>query len=99
MYDIMIEYTTGNSFAKERKKEPLCNPVTNLEDAKENLKRIKNHYVENRDNPNADKRFELDLVTDNGGKTVISPFWIGYFEILHGAVIILDGDDDMQFQL
>lgn len=55
MYDIEIDYTTGNSFGSERQKELLCNPVTDLDKAKENLKRIKEHYLECADNPNTDK--------------------------------------------
>jgi len=98
MYDIDIDYTTGSSFGSERSTEPLCNPVTSLEKAKENLKRIKKHYIECKDHPDFDKRYELTLLTDEGERT-ISPFWIGYFETLHGARITANIDTDMEFEL
>jgi len=96
MYDIEIDYTTGNSFNQERSTTELCNPVTDLDMAKENLKRIKDHYIHCKDNPDSDKEFELILLIDDGERT-ITPFWIGYFESLHGAKIITDIDSDMEF--
>ena len=98
MYDIEIDYTTGNSFGSERSKEPLCNPVTTLEMAKENLKRIKKHYLECADNPNYDKRYDLVLLIDDGERK-ITPFWIGYFETLHGAKVFQEMDEEMEFEL
>ena len=98
MYDIEIAYTTGNSFGSERKTETLCNPVSSLDHAKENLKRIKDHYTECKDNPNTDKHYKLTLLTD-GEERTIYPFWIGYFETLHGAKVVTEGDTDMAFEL
>jgi len=88
MYDIEIDYTTGNSFNSERCKELMCNPVTDFEMAKLNLKKIKEHYNTCKEHPNCGKKFELTLQNDNGDIT-IRPFWIGYFESLHSAKIVL----------
>ncbi len=98
MYDIEIDYTTGNSFNSERSTESLCNPVPTLDMAKNNLKRIKKHYIECSDHPDFDKRYELTLLID-GGERMITPFWIGYFETLHGAKIVIDLDSDIEFEL
>ena len=98
MYDIDIDYTTGNSFNSERSIERLCNPVSDVSMAKKNLKLIREHYIECKDNPNTGKRYELTLLIDDGTRT-ICPFWIGYFETLHGAKVVTDGDTDMEFKL
>lgn len=98
MYDIEIDYTTGNSFWRERSTELLCNPVTDLSNAKENLKRIKKHYIECADHRNYHKRYDLKLLTDEGEISIV-PFWIGHFEYLHGAKIVFDEDSDMQFEI
>lgn len=39
----------------------------------------------------------LKVPVDNGEPQLISAFWIGYFEALHGAKIITTGDTDMEF--
>ena len=97
-YDIEIDYTTGGSFSSERiTDESLGFVTTDLLKAKENLKRIKKHYIECEDNPNFDKQFNLELLTDDGVRT-ITPFWIGYFETLHSAKIT-SSDEDMSFEL
>jgi hypothetical protein len=98
MYDIEIDYTTGNSFGRNRETDLLMVPVSSLEMAKENLGRIKKHYADHHDSPDYGKRYQLTLLTDNGEHT-ISPFWIGYFETLHGAKIVTGGDSDMEFTL
>jgi len=98
MYDIEITYTTGNSFGSERLVEDLCNPVTSLDVAKENLKRIKEHYIKYEDSPNTGGYYQLTLLTDGKDRT-ISPFWIGYFETLHGARVIAEADTDMEFEI
>jgi len=98
MYDIEIDYTTGGSFSSERLKENICNVVSDLDKAKENLRRVKKHYIKYHDHPNFGKRYELTLLIDDGERT-ISPFWIGYFEELHGARVVTDVDSDMEFEL
>lgn len=97
MHDIEIDFTTGSSFGSERTTELLGN-VSNLDNAKINLKRIKEHYIKCEDNPNTGDKYELTLLTDDGERT-ITPFWIGYFEILHGARVVADEDDDLSFDL
>lgn len=98
VYDIYIDYTTGNSFNSERvHAESVGIATTNLEKAKENLRRIEQHYKEHHDSPDYGKRYELELLTDDGSRT-ICPFWIGYFETLHGAKISVE-DDEMSFEL
>ena len=97
MYDIEIDYTTGNSFGRERETEILGNP-SSLENAKENLKRIKEHYLKYADkHSSTGEEYELELLTDHGARN-IHPFWFGYFETLHGAKIIID-EDEMSFEL
>ena len=99
MFDIEINYNTGNSFGSEQRTEPLDNPVSTLAMAKDNLQRIKEHYAECSDNPNFDKKYTLVLATDHGDRE-ITPFWIGYFEELHGARIVNENrDDDMAFEI
>ena len=98
MFDIEIHYQTGNSFNTEELTEMLGNPVSSIEDAKTNLKRIKENYKKNRDAPNYAKEYDIVLATDNGERK-ITPFWIGYFEKLISAKIVLDeGMKDIEFE-
>jgi len=98
IYNIHIDYTTGDSFNSEQvPAEPLDIVTTSLDTAKENLARIKAHYKECGDNPNFGKRYALELKTDDGVR-IITPFWIGYFETLHGAKIVIDEDTEMSFR-
>ena len=99
-FDIEIEYETGNSFNTETRFEMLCNPVSTIDMAIDNLKRIQKHYKECADNPNFGKHYSLVLLTDHGERT-ISPFWIGYFEKLHNAKIVIDMTDnkDLSFDM
>lgn len=48
-YKIKIEYTTGNSFGSEDASDELDLTFENLEVAKDNLRRIKEHYNQYRD--------------------------------------------------
>lgn len=97
-YGIEIDYTTGSSFNSERiHRESVGIVTTDIDKAKENLKRIKDHYGECSENPDYGKTFELELLTDDSTRT-ISPFWIGYFETLHGAKVVID-DEEMSFVL
>jgi hypothetical protein len=96
MYDIEIEYETGNSFGRHDETDLLLLPVSSLEMAKENLGRIKAHYAKYQDNPNTGTAYQLTLLSENGDHTII-PFWIGYFETLHGAKIVTSGENDMEF--
>jgi len=98
VYEIEIDYTTGCSFSSERIiGEPIGIVTTDIIKAKENLKRIKEHYVNHADSPDFDIKYTLKLLTDDGERT-ITPFWIGYFETLHGAKITTD-DEEFIFNL
>lgn len=98
MYDIEIDYMTGDSFGSERVKELACIITSDKEKAKENLKRIKDHYVNHSDDADYGKRRSLAVLSDQGERTIV-PFWIGYFEILYGAKVVALEDDDMSFEL
>ncbi len=41
----------------------------------------------------------LNLPMDNGNEIQFWPPWIGYFEMLYGAEIIMNSDNDMKFEL
>jgi len=99
IYEIQIDYGTGDSFHSEDiEGEPIGIVNENLEMAKENLRRIKEHYKKYSDSSDFDERYELELLLDEGVHK-ITPFWIGYFETLHGAKIVTLGDNDMSFEL
>lgn len=100
MYDIEIDYTTGDSFGSERIEGESVGIVTSdLDKAKENLRRIKAHYEKYAcDSDTPDERYELALLTDEGERTIF-PFWTGYFETLHGAMIVTEIDTEMGFNL
>jgi len=91
-YDIKIDYSTGNSFGTERINGESVPALTDdIKIARENLQRIKKHYAECKENPNSGKDYDLTLLTDDGEKT-INPFWMGWFETLHGAKIVLNDE-------
>jgi hypothetical protein len=146
---IKISYTTGDSFGHNDKEDYLELTWQNLDNAKENLNRIKEHYEmyrsfkgynfekketrqqivdrnrskewfvnmpklycistgntinekdkekvgegnwEYRPDPYYAERC-LYLKADNGNSMQLSAFWIGHFEILHGAEIEIDNSD------
>ena len=71
MYDIRINYKTGNSFGRHDESDMVDLPVESLDIAKENLQRIKQHYlcVQDRDSyhPKSHTPAPLpDYVLDNG---------------------------------
>lgn len=98
IYNIHIDYTTGNSFGSERiTDEPLGIVTTDSDKAKENLKRIKGHYLKYKDDSScSNDKYQLKLLTDEEPR-IISPFWLGYFETLHGAKIVADEDSEYSF--
>lgn len=133
-YSIEIDYTHGDSFNSERSKLVL-EESWNLETAKINIQRIKEHYqaYNNRNGfvscmlkNHEDKLLEeikskpwyvsqddidykcyynpwesnVKLLDNNGSPYVYNTStWMGCFEILHGARIVLidDNEDDMEF--
>lgn len=97
MFDIEIHYKTGNSFNTEECRDMLGNPVSDIDVAKENLQRIKKHYKKHYDSPDYGQKYELTLLIDDGERTIM-PFWIGYFEELISAKIVIDeGIEDLSF--
>lgn len=93
-FNIEIDYTTGDSFNSERIKTLLDIVVSDVDVAKENLKRIKLDNIEYL--KDSSKYREIELLTDEG-VIKIHPFWQGYFETLHGAMIISELRADMFF--
>lgn len=115
-YDIEINYQTGDSFKSYDTSDLLDIPMFDIEIAKINLKRIKEHYqyyqsldrwyrgktiikpdfyIDKDHEYNKGKSYiekfqnGLEILLDKENNTrVIYPFWIGYFETLHGARII-----------
>ena len=99
MYDIAIDYTTGDSFSNEHiQAESVGILTSDLNKAKDNLSRIKHHYMKHVEDPNFGKRQKLMLLTDDGEREIY-PFWIGYFETLHGAKIVIEEDNEIAFDL
>lgn len=134
-YSIEIDYTHGDSYHSERSNLTIEEFCWNLETAKINLQRIKEHYqaynsrngyvscmMKNKENnlleeiksklwyvSNDDMEYKslidpwennIKLLEDDGSNKVYSTYtWTGYFEILHGARIVLinDKEDDMEF--
>ena len=95
-YNIEIDYETGGSFHTERCQEMLDVPVHSLETAKENLKRIKNHYLKHKNSMEySEDKFRLTLLTDEGTHTM-EAFWMGYFETLYAVEIVIQGDSDLK---
>jgi len=127
-FDIRIDYKTGDSFKSYETSDTLDLPVESLEIAKENLRRIKEHYkVYIKKNSYSmqysDKReiqypdfyitkatvshgtYDVDgirlKVSETKERDIISPFWIGYFESLIGAEVIVSDaeEDDLSFKV
>jgi len=94
-YDIAIDYQTGDSFNTESIKGERIGIITSdLDKAKENLLRIKKQYLKYLDIDCYSGAFsKIKLLTDEGVRE-ISPFWIGYFETLYRAEIVMDLNDD-----
>lgn len=103
MYKIKVTYKTGDSFST-RDTEGLIEHVwTNLEVAKQNLKRIQEHYAWYESTrfsfrtelpkpsfAHPEHEWSLKLLHDDGQEFDYGSFWIGMFETLYGLEIILD---------
>jgi len=97
-YEIHIHYTTGDSFnTEEIYGESIGIVTTDIDKAKENLKRIAENHNSYINDVSGKYDFKLSLLTDDGERQV-TPFWIGYFETLHKAEIVTIGDDSMKFE-
>ena len=96
MYGIKVDYITGDSFGSENiYGEDIGIAISDIDKAKENLKRIKEHYLEFQDGPNRGRSEPLKLLLDEREDIILYPFWIGYFETLLGAEIYRLDDDDL----
>jgi len=99
IYEIQIDYTTGDSFHSNRiYEEPLGIVNEDIDNAKENLDRIQKHWKKYGNKGYNEDGYELDMVIDDGTVRTILPFWVGYFERLHGAKIVTIEGDDMSFE-
>lgn len=126
MYTINIEYTTGDSFGSRMENSGIDLSWTNLEIAKANLIRIKEHNeyykktnnyyakpdleklqkeAETKDwftNSQAESRSEavfqneysVMLQLDDGTFHKYYTFWIGYFEHLESAEVVIEKTED-----
>ncbi|MFA7287407.1 MAG: hypothetical protein WC055_00860 [Melioribacteraceae bacterium] len=109
MYTIEITYQTGDYFGSHEETDIVGYSWDSLDDAKESLKRIKEHYSyyqaknsryrEKVDKPNYYKDDYSVVIVGNSKDKVesISAFWCGYFETLYEAKIIEEEDNDMSF--
>ena len=111
MYKIVIDYKTGNSFKSYYTSDEVELTWENLDIAKINLKRLKEHYIWYEDNDRISpvgvvepewrkgkkiSKETLILLTDDEKEYVYYPFWFGYFERLRSAKIETDSSD-MEF--
>jgi len=104
-YMIKIIYNTGDSFHTVTKEEFIPIKVNNYEIAKENIRRIKEHWLyykgkndifyNEMPKPNfvICEKYNpdfLELLFNEKDKYVFSPFWCGFFENLIRAEIIIN---------
>ena len=111
MYTIEITYRTGNSFGSHEEVDIVGYSWDSLDNAKESLKRIKEHYLYYRSKNSRYKEkvnkpdhyksdFSVTIMGNDKNKIEeISAFLCGYFETLYEVKIIEDEDNDMSFSL
>lgn len=105
MYEIEIEYVTGNSFGSTQETGSVGILFNTLEAAKEALRAIKEHnefFDERKGNKKSDaywfvdnkdpflSEYSLFLKNDDGELVKVGCFWRGYFEHLLWASIVDD---------
>lgn len=104
MYKIEISYQTGDSFKTEDAEQFIEYIWNDIKVVEQNLLRIKEHYewyqdaqkrfnTKNLVKPKFvhDKHdWSLLLVMDDGQEVYYSCFWIGYFETLYAAKVVMD---------
>jgi len=96
VFRISINYTTWDSVEPAHVVEEEIGIVTSdLSVAIRNLKKIKDHYLIHKTDPDFDKDYSLTLETYLGVRT-ITPFWIGFSSVLNSAKIV---SDDMGFTI
>lgn len=116
-YKIKVYYETGDSESSSNISDIVEIDWNDLDIAKENLKRIKEHYLWYKEinryrqhksleysEPEWHKGIKEDYlfkyVTDEGLEVQMHCPWIGYFEKLQMAEIIIDSEhDDMRFEI
>jgi hypothetical protein len=105
MYKIKYYYETGDSFSIEDREDVLEFEWNDLKTAEECLRRIREHYEwytskesaffgKEKEKPkwhNVNTDLSINLPMDNGKEVEFWPPWIGYFEKLYEAEIILGG--------
>lgn len=126
-YCIEIYYNTGNSFGSHEDRDIIPLSWENIDIAKENLNRIKEHNefvnelndstykidntrsrseiidsISNRDWAVLTNEYESEiyimLMKDSGEFTKVHCFWVGYFEsIISAKIIINDKDIEINF--
>ena len=101
IYRIQYNYETGNSFGSHEETDILEFKWENLEIAKQNLQRIKEHrefychFLNEKEAQTKDwfvekYKYCLKLQADNGNFAQIAAPWCGYFERLNWVEIIIE---------
>lgn len=112
VYKIKVEYQTGDSFNSYDEEEILDITWNDADIAKENLRRIQEHYnwaevlytSNSIDRPKwlentGCSEYNIPLLLDDGTIQRVAVSWVGYFETLYGASIISDPDDGWSFKI
>ena len=107
MWDIEIDYITGDTFSTHNACEKVGHCWRNLDRAKESLALIK-EFTDHYESCNSFRRkknikkpkwwksdFNCPVITDDGDMIYISAFWVGYFESINSASITKDADDSL----
>ncbi len=103
MYRIKYNYDTGDSFANYPDNEEFLElEWQNIEVARANLVRIKEHYEQYRKvnswgGRGNDQEYCINLYTDDNVKMQIMAPWCGYFESLNSAEIVGKTFDKIEF--
>ncbi len=99
-YIIKMKYQTGNSFGSSMAEDPVELSWENLDIAKENLKRIKEHYLFYREWYAAWRKPDLEELKKNAE---IKPWFVhripGGFsdDFLHNIMLKLDSGEEHQY--
>ncbi len=77
----------------------VCGYSVSVDDKYKESKKHPWHYEYKEFNQKDMSGYSLSLEGDDGERHQVSCFWVGYFEHLLGAEIVIDGDDDMKFTI
>jgi hypothetical protein len=126
MYQLEIKYQTGDSLNSYQETEVLCLSWKDINNAKENLLYIKEHYkmyeefvtAYTKDKYKILEKYEnkewfvkpekndynlersitiINFKLDNGNKMRARADWCGIFENLEYAKVVLEPDEDLEF--